>query len=44
MEPVRKFILATIGTVLVTGTFIFVSVPYTLGYLPGSQPATAATA
>jgi hypothetical protein len=44
MSFIRKIVLSTLGTLFVTGSFIFVSVPYTLGYIPGGTHAEERTA
>jgi hypothetical protein len=44
MTFMRKAFLATMGSLFVVGTFIFVSVPYTLGYTPGSGQSESRSA
>jgi hypothetical protein len=44
MSFIRKVVMATMGTIFVVGTFVFVSVPYTLGYIPGSTQSDSRSA
>ena len=42
MSSMRKAILAAMCSLFVAGTMVFMGVPYTLGYIPGSPHPVAA--